>query len=255
MTGKRNEKARFRAVMTGLFIVVLAAAFAVLFYIYSRSMKKEVYVFNADYQAGSTVSADMFLKTSIDASLYDIAQEDSKAGAYLGSGEINELIRNADKLKVDVIAGLPATGNLFASSVDGSVETHLSDNLVSVEMSKDRVDGIARVNTGSKVNILASYVKGGKYVTEMIFQDIRVVGTTDDETGRTGSIFVEMGPDDSIKLINALDTKKVTVSIVKDGSYLPLKESELKCETAIEKETLPIYKVVKEEKEEKEDER
>ena len=49
MTGKRNEKARFRAVMTGLFIVVLAAAFAVLFYIYSRSMKKEVYVFSADY--------------------------------------------------------------------------------------------------------------------------------------------------------------------------------------------------------------
>lgn len=229
MAVKRNEKARNQAFVTLLFIVVLGLVFAFGFYVYAKTLKTEIYVFNDGYRAGTVVSADMFSPLEIDNKLVNLMNEQSGYASYSSMEELNEKIRRAERLKTDVVPGLPATSNLFSDSFSGTVESHLSDNLVSVELYAGKVSGLSgrEIYTGTRVNLLASAKSGADYTTEVLFQDVPVVSVTEDGNGRTESIFVELQPDESLKLVNALYTKDLTVSIIKQGSYLPLKEGEL----------------------------
>lgn len=228
MAVKRNEKAKNRAFLALLFIIVLGLVFAFLFYMYSKKLKSGVYVFNDDYRAGTMVCAEMFSPVEIDAELFKSVNEASNTGAYLSMEELNGTIRRGGRLRTDVVKGLPATSNLFTDSYSGSVESHLSDNLVSVEIPAAGVSGLSgrEVYTGTRVNLLAGGKEGGSYVTEMIFQDVPVVSVTENGDGDTESIFVELQPDESLKLVTALHTRDITVSVIKAGQYLPLSQEE-----------------------------
>ena len=229
MAVPRNEKAKRSAILVFIVIILLAVILAFLSYRFLRTMRTNIYVFNSDYSAGEFVSAEMFEPMEIDSRLYNKMESVADGCGYSTSEEINAMIRNGDRLRVDVIQNLPATNNLFASSANGSVEAHLSDNLVSVELNTLLVEGISgsEVYPGSKLNLLQTYVEDGKSVTEVLVQNVNVVGSEKDEWGNARCVYIEVAPDLSLKIVNALNTKKVTANIVKAGAYLELNDKEM----------------------------
>jgi len=203
--------------------IVAGAVFGTALYVFLGTKRNTVYIFNGSYPAGTVVTGRMFEDMQIDSGLYKKLQTSGQA-VYLSADEINESIARKERLVADVVEGLPATSNLFAGNVALGVETRLADYMVAAELDADSVGGMAgnEIYAGGAVNILSSERKNGKVRTEVLFENVPVLGSVKGEDGNIEAIYLELEPAASIELENAKATKMLSVNIVKPGAYLEL---------------------------------
>lgn len=214
------------AVIILLLMVIVGVAFGVGFYMYAQSMRATIYMFKADYEAGTLVEGDMFLQQEIDAETYRGMAANGEKGMYVNQDQLISYIEKGDRLAADVVAYMPVVDSMFVSTGGTGVERRLDNNKVAVEILANGVRGLSGGEVGreSRINVSTFFDVDDKRTTQLLFQNLLVLDVVRDEEGNVSSVFVEMTPEDSIVLQHALVAETVSVSILKPGSYSPITE-------------------------------
>lgn len=231
--GKKSGKMGTGATICLILMVVIGVVFGLGFYTYSKSLRKGIFVFSDNFDAGTQVTKEMFLTQEIDSKTYQAMGAYGKGGMYVTSAELNEYIANGERLAADVVAFMPATTNLFITTGGTGVESRLSDGMAAVEIPVGKVSGLSgnEVGVGSRVNVTSHYSLGGEdmqeqKVSSLVFQDLLILDVVNDEDGMLQSIYVECKPSEAIKLQHSLVFETVSVSILKPGTYTQLEGDE-----------------------------
>lgn len=202
-----------------LLLAILAALMAGYgMYNYLSVQYVNVFLYAQDYEEGASVDRDMFVQQKIPVSLYNNML--STGNSYATSDELQEYITNGGKLLVNVAQYTPVTSNQFVAGGGTPTEFRLDDNRSGVELRADEVAGLSgEMRIGSRVNIMTSYDVDQTKITELIFQDVVVLDTVYDANEELVSVYVEIDPEESIKLVHALTFESVSVTINKPASY------------------------------------
>lgn len=202
-----------------LLLAILAALLAGYgLYNYLSVQYVNVFLYAQDYEEGASVDRDMFVQQKIPVSLYNNML--STGNSYATSDELQEYITNGGKLLVNVAQYTPVTSNQFVAGGGTPTEFRLDANRSGVELRADKVAGLSgEMRIGSHVNIMTSYDVDQTKITELIFQDVVVLDTVYDANEELVSVYVEIDPEESIKLVHALTFESVSVTINKPASY------------------------------------
>lgn len=206
-------------------IMVVASAVGFGFYYYMSAQSVTVYMYNGNYIQGETITKDMFVSTQIDLKLYNL--QNSTGNKYSTSDDILQHIESGDTLAIGVAKYTAATSNQFVSTGGTGIESRLAANMVSVELLVDKVSGLsADVRVGSRLNLISGCVIDKIKQSDMLFQNVSVIDVVKNPDNELYSVYVELSPADSIRLIHSLSFETITASIIKPGSYAPLGEDE-----------------------------
>lgn len=209
--------------LLGLVIIILVAITAFMTFKFLNSKRVEVYYFVNNYDAGEQVDGSMFEKQIIAQDTYN-AMAKSGGAMYVTAEEINAYIKAGDKLATNVVKGLPATDNLFVATGGSGVESRLSKGMVGVEVLASRVYGLTgeEVGVGSKVNVTTNFAYDNIKESDLIFQNVTVLDTVHDEDGLLSAVYLELSPEDALKLQHSLVSETVSISVLKPGDYTPI---------------------------------
>lgn len=208
-----------------IIIIVLALVAGFLAYSYLSSAKTVIYLFADDYSAGTLIEPDMLVPTQIDTSVVYEAAAWGDA-MYVTSENVEEVL--GDYLRVDVIAGTPFM-SIHSDQVGGAgAEIRLADDKVAVTMHADNFTcGNPFLTVGSMVNVYTSYQTDEETVTEMKFQNIRVLDVLYAEkmnevsgSPTVSGVTLEVTPEQSVQLQHALEFGSVRLALVKGGYYI-----------------------------------
>ncbi len=205
-------------------IIVLALIAGFLSYSYLSSAKTVIYLFNDDYPAGTTIEPEILVPTQIDTSVvYEAATRGD--AIYITSDTLEQVI--GDFLRTDVIAGTPLM-SVHSNEVGGSgAEIRLAENMVAVTVSVDNITaGSPFIDVGSLVNVYTNYQVDDEYISELKFQNVRVVDVVYAEKYNESSeapviegVTLEVTPEQSVELQHALEFGTVRLGLVKSGYY------------------------------------
>lgn len=209
-----------------LLMVLVGLAFGVGFYFYAQSMRSTIFLFNNNYEAGTTVTKDMFLMQEIDSQTYKGMGQNGDKGMYVSESQLVGYIESGEKLSADVVAYMPVVDTMFVSTGGTGVERRLDNDKVAVEIAANKVNGLSgrEVSVESRVNISSFYSVEDVMETDLLFQDVLVLDVVTDDDGNISSIYVELSPEDSIVLQHALVSESVSIAVLKPGSYTPITE-------------------------------
>lgn len=216
--GKTKKKMGMGSLLILLLMAIVGVLVGTGIYKYGSSQTVTIYLYSNDYKAGTPVTSDMFSSYEFPVDLYNAL---NKTGTtYAGVEEISDHMSAGESLLVDVVMYSPVMSNHFVSGGGTEAERRLSDNKVSVELSRDHVMGMgADIRIGSRINVITGYVVDPYKVTEMIFQNLLVVDCKNDADGYLDSIYVEVDPAESLELLHAINFETVQIEVVKPNSY------------------------------------
>lgn len=203
-----------------LLMVIIGVMVGFGLYTYLEQQRTVIYVFSGDYPAGTPVSGTSYTTLEIDTAAYGAMT--GTGTSYCTAEELRTLSSAGDRLAVDVVAGLPATTNLFMMTGGGTgVESKLKDGKAACEILASRVYGLtgSEVRPDSRVNIVAFSDIEDVERSELIYQDMLVLDVIRDEAGETTAIYVECDPSDLVTLQHALVADTVSLSVLKPGTY------------------------------------
>lgn len=224
MKRKVGEKMK-SSKLSFVIIIILALVVGFLAYNYLSSAKTVIYLFTDDYAAGTVIEPEMLTPTQIDTSvLYEAASYGD--AVYVTSENVEEVL--GDYLRVDVVAGTPFM-SIHSDQVGGSgAEIRLEDDKVAVTIYADNISAANPfITVGSTVNVYTSYEVEKETVTELKFQNIRVLDVLYAElmNETSGSptisgVTLEVTPEQSVELQHATEFGSVRLGLVKGGYYV-----------------------------------
>jgi hypothetical protein len=206
-------------------VIIVASAVGFGFHYYMSAQSVTVFLYNDNYIQGKTITKDMFASTQIDLKMYNL--QNGTGNKYSTSDDILQYIEAGDTLAVGVAKYTAAISNQFVSTGGTGIESRLTKNMVSVELLVDKVSGLsADVRVGSRLNLISGCVLDKIKQSDMLFQNVSVIDVIKNSDNELYSVYVEVTPVDSIRLIHSLSFETITASIIKPGSYAPLSEGD-----------------------------
>jgi len=208
-----------------IIVIILALVVGFLTYSYLSTAKTVIFLFADDYPAGTPIEPEMLIPVQVDSKVvYDAAAIGN--AVYITADNVEEVL--GDYLRVDVLAGMPLMST-YSDQIGGSgAEIRLADDKVAVSIHADNfAAGNPFITPGSTVNVYISYEKEKETVTELKFQNIRVLDVIYAEkmnevsgSPTIAGVTLEVTPEQSVELQHAIEFGSVRLGIVKGGYYV-----------------------------------
>lgn len=211
-------------------IIIIFLAIAVGFGVYKAlDMKKTtVYVFNADYKAGTQITPDMLNEMLLDSSIVEAAlinRTSPEDAIYITESNLDQALGNY--LKYDVFKGTIFMSNYVDIKGGSAAEINLGANMVGVTVTADNISGVTpEISKDSRVNVYAGFEMDGNIrYTVLLLENIRVIdvqiNTEDNGTPQIVGITLEVNPEQAMKLNFAQMFGTIRFGTVKPGQYEP----------------------------------
>ena len=206
-------------------LIAIAAVTGFGLYSYLNTLRVPVYLFNGDYEKETRIGDINFLRVEMDVDTYNaITNSGTK---YASADDIAYFKSRDDVLVMDVVSYTPFTMNQAVTTGGTALESRLGENMVSVELPVETVPGLSDgVRVGSRINLLSSLARGEVRETDLVFENLLVLGVAEDGNGQIRSVYVELEPSEAVSLVHCLTYETVTANILKPGSYIRVPEEE-----------------------------
>lgn len=215
-------------------LLILAAALAAglmagaLIYRTLNPMRTAIYVFRDNYKAGQAVTEQILVPVQIDSRVITGGKAEDTSVRFVTARNREELIdRKTNTLRMDVTKGMPLIQSML--SVDGGsyIEMNMDAQKVAVSVPVNSISGVSNdLKAGSRVNIYATGYGGGASTT-LIFENMRILGVEKNGSASLTAATVEVSIEESLKLIDALNTSTVTFGLVNGSGYQAAGEHDL----------------------------
>lgn len=205
-----------KMVIVLLVAVVLALVVAYGVYQILLPQRTTVYVFNADYTAGTQVTAAMLTPLEVDSSVVSGSEKISTGDYLITKENRDQILITAGVLRNDVNAGNIFSTSMLSTTGGNRVEMVMKKNAVAVTVGANNVTGVTSgLAYGSRVNVYANYNES----TVLLLQNIRVLNVAKDGNGAVSSVTLEVNTSDSMKVVHAYTYGTVHLGIVDATGY------------------------------------
>ena len=200
-------------------------------YKYLTPQKVGVYVFKANYPAGTPIKSDMLMVVQADAKIYTAGAKNNVSSVYVTSANIDTVIKSGDSLRMDVTQGMPLTLSLLTANGGSKIEMDMDPTKIAITVPVSEITGVTNdLKAGSRVNIYVTggveSVNDGAFQTMLLFENMRVLSVNKNNNGILGSVTIETDLEQSLKLVYYASSYSVYLGLV-DGTgyeYSPVKE-------------------------------
>ena len=209
---KKNKK----IVIILTFAVILSVLSGIFIYSYLSPARETLYIFNADYEAGTQITGDMLTPVQIDSSIYIAGNAESLSKIFVTPNNLSSVLANADTLKVDVSAGTPLMPTMLSLAGGNDIEVAMQPSAIALTVSVSDVTGISGdLTKESHVNVYVTYRTTG---TELILENMRVLAVHTDN-GALSGVTLEVDNNQALKLIDASNNGVIYLGLVNASGY------------------------------------
>ena len=207
-----------------IIIIVLALVVGLLSFSYLSSSKTIVYTFNDNYVAGTPITKSILTETEMDTDLVVNAYTKGE-GQYITEENLEEVIDSY--LKTSVLVGMPLM-SVYSDEIGGTgAEKRLEPNMVAITIEANNITGASpNIEPEARVNIYSNTTYQDENVTDLLYQNIRVIDVLYEEltneasgTPTIAGVVVELDVEQSIKVQHATEYSTVKLGLVKTGAY------------------------------------
>lgn len=205
-----------------LIVIFVALIFAALagysIYTYLTPMKATIYVYNNDYEAGTTITSDMFTPILVDSKIVENGRQASINERYIATAnDFNYVVNSGDTLLVNVYKGQTLTRSDMSVESGTAIEKNLATNAIAVTINVNNTTGVTKgLRIGSRVNIYSSY----EGITSLLLQSMRIIKVNTGDNGLT-SVTLECSQQEAVKLIYASEYTSVHFGLINENGYEP----------------------------------
>ena len=218
-------------ILLGL-ISIFGVLIAFLTYGYLKDEKTNIYLFNADYEAGRTITPDMLEIMEVDNKLVHKVIESNSPAQYVLPSDLQKIIDNKETLGCDVSKYTPFMSTQTASVGGSLVERRLAKNKVAITIPVNNISGVSpEITAGAMINVYTNYSSESFQVEELLMEEIKILdvqATGDAESGYSLSgITIQVSPEQTLKLLHAINFQKIDVVLLKTGHYEQVDKSKM----------------------------
>lgn len=212
-----------KIVIVLILAMVVAAVGGVAIYKYLTPQKTSVYVFKANYEAGTVITHDMLMVVQADSNIYTAGAKNNISTIFATADNIDTILKSGDSLRTDVTQGMPLTLSLLTSNGGSKVEMNMDPSKIAITIPVSDITGVTNeLKSGSRVNV---YVTGGSYVngeaakTILLFENMRVLSTAKNVNGLIASVTLETDLEESMKLVYYASSYSIYLGLVDGTGY------------------------------------
>lgn len=208
-------------------IIVLAVIFAIAggagIYSYLSPQRTTMYVFNANYEAGTQLTSEMLTAVQVDSKIIMEGSSTDASSTFVTGATITEVLKKGQSIKMNVTEGLPLTNSLLSVSGGSKVEADMDPSKIAVTVSLSETTGVTNdLKESSRVNIYT--IRNNAAV--LILQNMRILSVNRDSNGAITGATVECDADQSLKLIYAASNSTIYFGLVESSGYQATEEAE-----------------------------
>ena len=207
-----------KKIIIAVVIALICAALAVYaIMLYLSPMKETIYVYNNNYEAGKTISADMFTPILVDEKIVINGREASINEQYVaGSEEFYNVINTGDSLLVNTYKGQALTLSDLSVASGTAIEKNMATNAIAVTINLNNTTGVTNgLRIGSRVNVYSSY----EGITSLLLENMRIIKVNKSE-GDLISITLECSQEEAVKIIYAQEYTAVHLGLINENEYV-----------------------------------
>lgn len=207
-----------KKIMIVMFVALIFAALAAYsIYVYLTPAKSTIYVYNGDYEAGKTISSDMFTPILVDSNIVINGRDASINEQYVTSSNFNSVVNSGDSLLVNVFKGQSLTLSDLSVASGTAIEKNLATNAIAVTINLNSTTGVTSgLRIGSRVNVYSSY----EGITSLLLESMRIIKVNTSD-GALSSITLECTQQEAVKLIYAQEYTSVHLGLINENEYVP----------------------------------
>lgn len=211
---KRNSK--ILIILSAAVVFAVAASFCI--YQFLAPQRSTVYIFKDDYEAGTTLTADMLTPLQVDSNMVAAGAKASVGQQFVTSQEIETLLRSGDSLKSNVGKGTPLMPSLLSATGGNAIEMAMQSTAVAVTIDVSPTTGITNdLTPGTSVNVYVTYHTGN---TQLLFEKMRILAVHKAGSGGALSgVTLEVTNEEAIRLINATKNGSLYLGLINAGGY------------------------------------
>lgn len=211
---KKQKESRDKKIVKAMVIsAILAALVGVGVFFAIKVNKETVYCFNGDYSAGTQVKSDMLTPVEVDKTIVVGGQKSSINSKFVTDDNIQEILKSADKLRVDVGNGAFLTESALVVKGGNEIENTLTSNYIAVTVDVDNVTGVTNdLKAGSYVNV---YLRvAGK---SNVLQNVRILSVNKDKNKTLKSATLECDYAQSEVITQAQEEGSIQFGLLNSG--------------------------------------
>lgn len=220
-----NKSTKNKKMVIVLLVAILLAAL-VAFGIYQMltPQRTTVYIFNADYSAGTQVTTNMLQSIEVDSNIIVGSDRMSTGDFIITESNYAEILTTAGVLRNDVYAGNVFTTSMLSTTGGNRIEMVMKKNAVAVTVDVNNITGVTTgLAYGSRVNVYANYNES----TILLLQNTRVLAVGKDSNGAVSSVTLEVNLGDSMRVIHACNYGEIHLGLVDVTGYQETEEDGL----------------------------
>lgn len=208
-----------KKIMIVIFLAIIFAAIAgYALYVYLTPLKTTIYVYNGDYVAGTTISANMLTPISVDNTIVVNGQQAKASEQYVTASTVNSVVNSGDSLLVNVYKGQALTLADLSVASGTAIEKNMRTDAIAVTINLNSTTGVTNgLRIGSRVNVYST-LDG---VTTLLLENMRIV-TVNKNNGALYSVTFECTQEEAVKIIYATQNTSVQLGLVNATEYVPV---------------------------------
>lgn len=192
-----TKSAKIILLLLSALILAVGAGFAI--YTYCNSQKVFIYYFNADYAAGTPISASMLTSMEVDKTIAENGKTGSINDRYITEENLKLLLGTTSYLLYDVHKGQALTYAVTSSVGKTAIEYNLEEGKIAVTVPINNITGVtSALRTGVYVNIYSS--QNG--TTKLFLEHMKIIAVNKSD-GSLQSVTFECTNTQAIDLIYA----------------------------------------------------
>jgi len=213
-----TASAKNKKIVLLILISVLCAAIAGFgAYKILTPQRTTVYVFNANYTAGTRVTGSMLTSVEVDNTLVVAGSSVATKDYLVTDANIDAVLNSAGVLRTDVYSGNILVSSLLSTTGGTRVEMAMGPDKVAVTVGANSITSVTpELYYGCRVNVYANYSDS----TVLILQSQRVLSVSY-ENGYVSGVTLECSAADSLRLIHAYTYGTVHLGLVDASGYVP----------------------------------
>jgi len=208
-----------KKIMIVIFLAIIFAAIAgYALYVYLTPLKTTIYVYNGDYVAGTTISANMLTPISVDNTIVVNGKQAKASEQYVTASTVNSVVNSGDSLLVNVYKGQALTLADLSVASGTAIEKNMRTDAIAVTINLNSTTGVTNgLRIGSRVNVYST-LDG---VTTLLLENMRIV-TVNKNNGVLSSVTFECTQEEAVKIIYATQNTSVQLGLVNATEYVPV---------------------------------
>lgn len=221
----RNKK----TILILIVAICCAIAGGIGLYTYLVPQKSTIYVFNADYEAGTLFTSNMITPMQVDSKIITNGASKNTDSYYITSNEINDILKQGNTLKTRVSKGMSVIPQQLSVSGGNALEYAMKADAIAVTIPVNSNSGVTNdLKANSRVNVYTSQTgSNGIPQTTLLFQNMKVLAVYRNDSGICG-VSLEVTQAQSLKLVYSATYESIYLGLVNENGYQVTKETEPK---------------------------